>query len=144
MRLAEMEVIERERRMVDRRIKAAKFPTVNCLDSFDFAAFPGSQQSIGTVFSASTRRTRKAATGSDSDAANRSAVSRPIASSMNTINVHFGARSSCQGVRAAVDLDQLAETGAAFAYLEHPLLAPAPWAPQPQAYLQLPHGLFRD
>ena len=39
-RLAEAEIIERERRMVDRRIKAAKFPTVKCLDSFDFTAFP--------------------------------------------------------------------------------------------------------
>ena len=39
MRLAEAEIIERERRMVDRRIKAAKFPMVKSLDSFDFAAF---------------------------------------------------------------------------------------------------------
>ena len=40
VRLVELEVIERERRMVDRRIKAAKFPTVKSLDSFDFEAFP--------------------------------------------------------------------------------------------------------
>ncbi len=40
LRLVELEVIERERRMVERRIKAAKFPTVKSLDSFDFAAFP--------------------------------------------------------------------------------------------------------
>ena len=40
LRLVEAEAIERERRMVDRRIKAAKFPTVKSLDSFDFAAFP--------------------------------------------------------------------------------------------------------
>ena len=40
LRLVELEVIERERRMVDRRIKAAKFPTMKSLDSFDFAAFP--------------------------------------------------------------------------------------------------------
>ncbi len=40
LRLVEAEVIERERRMVDRRIKAAKFPVVKSLDSFDFAAFP--------------------------------------------------------------------------------------------------------
>ena len=32
MRLAEMEMIDRERRMVERRIKAAKFPTVKSLD----------------------------------------------------------------------------------------------------------------
>jgi len=40
LRLVEAESIERDRRMVDRRIKAAKFPTVKSLDSFDFAAFP--------------------------------------------------------------------------------------------------------
>ena len=40
MRLAEMEMIDRERRMVERRIKAAKFPTVKSLDSFDFMALP--------------------------------------------------------------------------------------------------------
>ena len=36
LRLVEAEFIERERRMVDRRIKAAKFPTVKSLDSYDF------------------------------------------------------------------------------------------------------------
>ena len=39
-RLVEMELIDRERRMVERRIKAAKFPAVKSLDSFDFAAIP--------------------------------------------------------------------------------------------------------
>lgn len=40
LRLAEMELIDRERRMVERRIKAARFPTVKSLDSFDFLALP--------------------------------------------------------------------------------------------------------
>ncbi len=40
LRLAELELIDRERRMVERRIKAAKFPTVKSLDSFDFKAMP--------------------------------------------------------------------------------------------------------
>ena len=40
MRLTELEMIDRERRMVERRIKAAKFPTVKSLDSFDFLALP--------------------------------------------------------------------------------------------------------
>ena len=39
-RLVEMELIDRERRMVERRIKTAKFPAVKSLDSFDFAAIP--------------------------------------------------------------------------------------------------------
>ena len=36
----EQELIDRERRMVERRIKAAKFPVAKSLDSFDFKAIP--------------------------------------------------------------------------------------------------------
>ena len=39
-RLTELELIERERRMVERRIKSAKFPAVKSLDSFEFKAIP--------------------------------------------------------------------------------------------------------
>ena len=39
-RLVELELIDRERRMVERRIKTAKFPAVKSLDSFDFKAIP--------------------------------------------------------------------------------------------------------
>jgi len=40
LRLSELELIDRERRMVERRIKGAKFPTIKSLDSFDFKAMP--------------------------------------------------------------------------------------------------------
>jgi DNA replication protein DnaC len=40
LRLAELELIEREQRMIERRIKAAKFPAVKSLDSFDYKAIP--------------------------------------------------------------------------------------------------------
>lgn len=40
LRLAELELIDRERRMVERRIKQAKFPTIKSLDSFDFKVLP--------------------------------------------------------------------------------------------------------
>lgn len=40
-RLTELELIDRERRMVERRIRSAKFPAVKSLDSFDFKAGPG-------------------------------------------------------------------------------------------------------
>ena len=40
LRLAELELIERKRRMVERRIKRARFPAVKSLDSFHFAAVP--------------------------------------------------------------------------------------------------------
>ena len=39
-RLVELELIDRERRMIERRIKAAKFPAVKSLDSFDFKVIP--------------------------------------------------------------------------------------------------------
>ena len=39
-RLVELELIDRERRMVERRINAAKFPATKSLDSFDFKAIP--------------------------------------------------------------------------------------------------------
>ena len=40
VRLTELELIDRERRMVERRIRQAKFPAVKSLDSFDFKAIP--------------------------------------------------------------------------------------------------------
>ena len=46
LRLAELELIERERRMIERRIKAARFPAVKSLDSFDFAALPSLNKAL--------------------------------------------------------------------------------------------------
>ena len=46
LRLAEQELIERERRMVERRIKAARFPTVKSLDSFDFKVIPSLNKAL--------------------------------------------------------------------------------------------------
>ena len=40
LRLAELELIERHQRMVQRRIRAARFPAVKSLDTFDFLAIP--------------------------------------------------------------------------------------------------------
>jgi len=41
LRLIELELIDRERRTVERRIRAARFPAVKSFDTFDFAAIPG-------------------------------------------------------------------------------------------------------
>jgi DNA replication protein DnaC len=40
LRLVELELIDRERRMVERRIRAAHFPEVKSFDTFDFTAIP--------------------------------------------------------------------------------------------------------
>src|SRR5664279_1991650 len=46
LRLAEQELIDRERRMVERRIKEARFPTVKSLESFNFAAIPSLNKTL--------------------------------------------------------------------------------------------------
>jgi DNA replication protein DnaC len=46
LRLAELELLERERRTVERRIKEAKFPAVKSLDSFDFLALPSLNKAL--------------------------------------------------------------------------------------------------
>jgi DNA replication protein DnaC len=40
LRLSELELLERERRMIERRIRQARFPAVKSLDSFDFGVMP--------------------------------------------------------------------------------------------------------
>ena len=40
LRLSEQELIDRQRRMVERRIKQAKFPTLKSIDSFNFTVIP--------------------------------------------------------------------------------------------------------
>ena len=46
LRLAELELIDRERRMVERRIREAHFPAVKSLDSFDFLALPSLNKAL--------------------------------------------------------------------------------------------------
>ena len=41
LRLIELELIDRERRTVERRIRATRFPAVKSFDTFDFTAIPG-------------------------------------------------------------------------------------------------------
>ena len=40
LRLVESELLDRERRLIERRIKAARFPVTKSLDAFDFLAIP--------------------------------------------------------------------------------------------------------
>ena len=46
LRLAELELIERHQRMVERRIRAARFPAVKSLDTFDFPAIPSVNKAL--------------------------------------------------------------------------------------------------
>jgi DNA replication protein DnaC len=40
LQLTELELLDREKRAAERRLKAAKFPTIKTMDTFDFAARP--------------------------------------------------------------------------------------------------------
>jgi DNA replication protein DnaC len=46
LRLSELELIDRHHRMVDRRIKAARFPTIKSLDTFDFLSMPSLNKAL--------------------------------------------------------------------------------------------------
>jgi DNA replication protein DnaC len=46
LRLAEVEAADRERRAAERRVKAARFPVLKTLDTFDFAAQPSINQEL--------------------------------------------------------------------------------------------------
>jgi DNA replication protein DnaC len=46
LRLAELEIVDRERRTVERRIKEARFPAVKSLDSFDFSVLPSLNKTL--------------------------------------------------------------------------------------------------
>src|SRR5437660_4355199 len=46
LRLAELELIERERRLIERRVKHARFPAVKGLDTFDFSAVPSLDKNV--------------------------------------------------------------------------------------------------
>ena len=46
LRLTELELLDRERRSTERRIRQAKFPVVKSLDSFDFLAIPALNKTL--------------------------------------------------------------------------------------------------
>ena len=48
LRLAELELIDRHQRMMERRIRAARFPAVKSLDTFDFLAIPSVNKALVT------------------------------------------------------------------------------------------------
>jgi len=59
LRLAELELIDRERRMIERRIKEARFPSVKSLDSFDFAAIASLNKTLVLELARSEYVTRR-------------------------------------------------------------------------------------
>ena len=50
LRLAELELIDRHQRMLERRIRAARFPAVKTLDTFDFPATPSCRWRLVRIY----------------------------------------------------------------------------------------------
>ena len=46
LRLTELELLDRDRRATERRIRQARFPVVKSLDSFDFLAIPSLNKTL--------------------------------------------------------------------------------------------------
>jgi len=91
-RLVELELIERERRMIERRIKAAKFPASKSLDSFDFAAIPSLNKPLVMELARSEyieRRENIIALGPSGTGKTHIALGLGLAACQKGMKVHF-------------------------------------------------------
>ncbi len=92
LRLAELELIERERRMVERRIKEAKFPAVKSLDSFDYLALPSLNKALVVELARSeyvTRRENIIAVGNSGTGKTHIAIGLGLAACQKGLSVGF-------------------------------------------------------
>jgi DNA replication protein DnaC len=106
LRLAELELIERQRRMVERRIKEARFPAVKSLDSFDFLALPSLNKSLVLELARSeyvTRRENIIAVGNSGTGKSHIALGLGLAACQKGLSVGF--------ITAAALVHELIEAG---------------------------------
>jgi DNA replication protein DnaC len=92
LRLAELELIERERRAVERRIKEARFPAVKSLDSFDFTAIPSLNKTLVLELARSeyvTRRENIVAVGNSGTGKSHIALGLGLAACQKGLSVGF-------------------------------------------------------
>ncbi len=92
LRLAELELIERERRMVERRIKEARFPAVKSLDSFNFLAIPSLNKTLVLELARSeyvTRRENVIAVGNSGTGKTHIALGLGLAACQKGLSVGF-------------------------------------------------------
>jgi DNA replication protein DnaC len=92
LRLAELEMIERERRTIERRIKEARFPAVKSLDSFEFAAIPSLNKSLVLELSRSeyvARRENIIAVGNSGTGKTHVALGLGLAACQKSLAVGF-------------------------------------------------------
>jgi DNA replication protein DnaC len=92
LRLAELELIDRERRMVERRIKEARFPAVKSLDSFDFTALPSLNKTLVLELARSEyvgRRENVIAVGNSGTGKTHAALGLGLAACQKGLSVGF-------------------------------------------------------
>ena len=92
LRLCELELIERERRMIERRVKAAKFPATKSLDSFDFKAIPSLNKVLVTELARCefiTRRENIIALGPSGTGKTHAALGLGLAACQKGMRVRF-------------------------------------------------------
>jgi len=92
LRLAELELIERERRTVERRIKEARFPAVKSLDSFDFTAIPSLNKTLVLELARSeyvARRENIVAVGNSGTGKSHIALGLGLAACQQSLSVGF-------------------------------------------------------
>ena len=92
LRLAELELIERERRTVERRIKEARFPAVKSLDSFDFTAIPSLNKALVLELARSeyvSRRENIVAVGNSGTGKSHIALGLGLAACQKGLSVGF-------------------------------------------------------
>ena len=92
LRLAELELIERERRTVERRIKEARFPAVKSLDSFDFTAIPSLNKTLVLELARSeyvARRENLVAVGNSGTGKSHIALGLGLAACQKGLSVGF-------------------------------------------------------
>ena len=92
LRLAELELIDRERRMVERRIKAARFPAVKTLESFNFPVLPSLKKMLVLELARSEyieRRENIIALGNSGTGKTRIALGLGLAACQKGLSVGF-------------------------------------------------------
>ena len=92
LRLTELEIIDRERRTVERRIKEARFPAVKSLDSFDFAVIPSLNKTLVLELARSeyvTRRENVIALGNSGTGKTHVAIGLGLAACQKGLAVGF-------------------------------------------------------
>src|SRR6201986_9997 len=97
LRLAELELIERERRMIERRIKEARFPAIKSLDSFDFLALPSLNKTLVLELARSeyvARRENVIALGNSGTGKSHIALGLGLAACQKGLSVGFATAAS--------------------------------------------------